>query len=67
MIQHRNGKPPATQTVRNRLPASVPAVPQEWGGAPGPRIENWIVKHPAVCVAVAVTLGVTLGWLIKRR
>jgi hypothetical protein len=31
------------------------------------RIDDWIGRHPAFCVAAALTLGVTLGWLIKRR
>ena len=28
---------------------------------------DWIGRHPAVCIGVAVTLGAALGCLIKRR
>jgi hypothetical protein len=29
--------------------------------------EDWIVKNPAVALGAALTLGVFLGWLIKRK
>jgi hypothetical protein len=28
---------------------------------------DYMASHPLVTVVVAITLGVTLGWLIKRR
>jgi hypothetical protein len=31
------------------------------------QVDAWIVKYPAACIVAAVTLGMTLGWLIKRR
>jgi hypothetical protein len=30
-------------------------------------MDRWIERHPALCLAAAVSFGVTLGWLIKRR
>jgi ElaB/YqjD/DUF883 family membrane-anchored ribosome-binding protein len=30
-------------------------------------LDEWIEKHPALCIAAALTMGVTFGWLIKRR
>lgn len=30
-------------------------------------VEGWIGDHPAMCIGAAVALGVTIGWLIKRR
>ena len=29
--------------------------------------EGFIAKRPEVCLAVALTLGVALGWIVKRR
>ena len=29
-------------------------------------VEEWIGKHPVVCVGTAIVIGVALGWLIKR-
>ena len=31
------------------------------------RVDEWIERHPGLCIAAALTAGVTLGWLIKRR
>jgi hypothetical protein len=31
------------------------------------QLDRWIEAHPAISVAAALTVGVTLGWLIKRR
>jgi len=31
------------------------------------QLDRWIEKHPALCIAAALTAGVTFGWLIKRR
>lgn len=31
------------------------------------RVDRWIERHPGLCLAAALTAGVTLGWLIKRR
>lgn len=38
-------------------------------GAPGWResIETWIGAHPHLCVGAAIAVGVTIGWLVKRR
>jgi hypothetical protein len=30
-------------------------------------VEGWIGDHAALCVGAALALGVTVGWLIKRR
>jgi hypothetical protein len=29
--------------------------------------EEWIAAHPAVALGAALTLGVFVGWLIKRK
>jgi hypothetical protein len=31
------------------------------------RVDGWIERHPGVCIALALSAGVALGWLIKRR
>jgi ElaB/YqjD/DUF883 family membrane-anchored ribosome-binding protein len=31
------------------------------------RVETFVAEHPLTCIAAAMTLGATLGWLIKRR
>jgi hypothetical protein len=31
------------------------------------RIEAWIEERPVTCLAGAMLLGVTIGWLVKRR
>lgn len=28
---------------------------------------NWIRQNPAIALGIAATIGVTLGWLLKRR
>jgi hypothetical protein len=30
-------------------------------------VEEWIARHPVVCVTTALFLGAMVGWLIKRR
>jgi ElaB/YqjD/DUF883 family membrane-anchored ribosome-binding protein len=29
--------------------------------------EEWIAKNPAVALGAALTVGVFLGWLVKRK
>jgi len=31
------------------------------------QLDQWIERHPGLCIAAALTAGVALGWLIKRR
>jgi hypothetical protein len=31
------------------------------------RMDDWIERHPGACIAMALSAGVALGWLIKRR
>jgi hypothetical protein len=31
------------------------------------RIDQWIGTHPTLCVALALSFGATLGWLLKRK
>jgi ElaB/YqjD/DUF883 family membrane-anchored ribosome-binding protein len=31
------------------------------------RVDEWIERHPGVCIALALSAGVAVGWLIKRR
>ena len=31
------------------------------------RVDEWIERHPGICIALALSAGVALGWLIKRR
>jgi len=31
------------------------------------RLDVWVERHPEICIAAALTAGVALGWLIKRR
>jgi len=30
-------------------------------------VTKWVIEHPEVALTGAVTTGVVLGWLIKRR
>lgn len=30
-------------------------------------VDQWIERHPGLCLAAAISAGVALGWLIKRR
>ena len=30
-------------------------------------VETWIGAHPHICVGAAIAVGVTVGWLVKRR
>jgi len=57
--------PYASQDVRRAmLPVPLPP-PKERGWIHN--VENWMNQHPGACAAAAVAIGVTLGWLIKRR
>lgn len=29
-------------------------------------IEHWVGEHPALCLGLALVMGVSVGWLIKR-
>lgn len=31
------------------------------------KIDQWIGEHPGVCVTIALSFGVAIGWLLKRR
>ena len=31
------------------------------------RVDQWIERHPGLCIAAALSAGAALGWLIKRR
>jgi hypothetical protein len=65
MIQRGNGRSRPTPAAVNRLPAERTSVPgvELWRT----RVEAWIAEHPVASIAAALTLGATLGWLIKRR
>ena len=68
MIQRGNGRSKPQAAGFNRLPAERE---QEGAVQRGTdwrtRAETLIAEHPLVCIAAALTLGATLGWLIKRR
>jgi hypothetical protein len=66
MIQRGNGRSRAARTCLSRLPPEPPRRPRT-EGAFRTRAETLIGDHPVVCIAAALMLGVTLGWLIKRR
>jgi ElaB/YqjD/DUF883 family membrane-anchored ribosome-binding protein len=61
----RNGSPSlytayGPETVREQLTAEdVTTFVQ--------RADEWIERHPGICIALALSAGVALGWLIKRR
>lgn len=68
MIQRGNGRSMSRGATPSRLPvepAARVAVPKKEAWVL--RTEAWIAQHPLVSIAAAVTLGATLGWLIKRR
>lgn len=48
---------------RGRPPSPIPSVSSELSV----RMKDWFDRHPALCVATALSMGVTLGWLLKRR
>jgi ElaB/YqjD/DUF883 family membrane-anchored ribosome-binding protein len=66
MIQRGNGRSRAAQTGMSRLP-SEPPPPLRNERSLGTHTETLIAEHPVACIAAALLLGVTLGWLIKRR
>lgn len=59
------GFPPlhATVSTSEPYPHSQPHPPNQVTSA----IERWIGNHPVLCVGVAMTFGVAIGCLIKRR
>jgi hypothetical protein len=62
-----NGNPSLYSAYgRRSVPPAVPVQP-----SPPPtyseRIDQWIGTHPTLCVALALSFGATLGWLLKRR
>ena len=61
----RNGNPSlytAYGPATGREPLTVEEVTTFVG-----RVDEWIERHPAICIALALSAGVALGWLIKRR
>ena len=53
---------------QKRLPAPrSPFQPAGWMHSGIERVESFIANHPTAALAVGLTLGVTLGWLIKRK
>lgn len=66
MIQRGNGRSREARTGMSRLPPEPPRRPQTERTL-GTRVENLIAEHPVACIAAALMLGATLGWLIKRR
>ena len=69
MIQRGNGRSKSRAAGVNRLPAERETAPpvvvraDNWRA----RAESWIAEHPLTCISAALTLGATIGWLIKRR
>jgi len=58
--------PYASQDVR-RMMSPIPPRPQPKNHGWVQTVEDWMNHHPGACAAAAVAIGVTLGWLIKRR
>lgn len=55
---------------RWRGSADVAAIPQQQPLSQHEMIrsaERWVGDHPVLCVAAAISMGVILGCLIKRR
>jgi ElaB/YqjD/DUF883 family membrane-anchored ribosome-binding protein len=61
----RNGNPSLDKAYRSvDRPQSRPQVPV----APRRRrVEDYIRDYPSMGVAAALAIGVTIGWLLKRR
>lgn len=66
MIQQGNGRSRAARTGVSRLPPEPPQQPRSERSF-RTRAETLIAEHPVACIAAALMLGATLGWLIKRR
>ncbi len=69
MIQRGNGRSKSGAAGVNRLPEEREPTPAVWERAEDwrTRAGTWIAQHPLTCIAAALTLGATIGWLIKRR
>jgi hypothetical protein len=65
MIQDRLGQPGPVKQVRQEQTSSRVASSRRpgWLDAVG----KTVGAHPKVAIAAGLGLGVTLGWLIKRR
>jgi ElaB/YqjD/DUF883 family membrane-anchored ribosome-binding protein len=55
------------QAQRRLPPPHKPSCRKGWMQHTVERVEDWIAAHPAAALAAGVALGVTLGWLIKRK
>jgi hypothetical protein len=62
-----NGNPSLYSAFGRR--SVPPAEPPESIPPPGrsEKVDQWIGEHPGVCVALALSFGVAIGWLLKRR
>jgi hypothetical protein len=67
VIHRHNGKSHAGSTATARRVSIAPGLPVADVAATRDKAETWIAEHPVACVAAALALGATLGWLIKRR
>lgn len=67
MIHRHNGKSRGGLTATARRSPVAPDLPVADVAATRDKVETWIAEHPVACVAAALVLGATVGWLIKRR
>ena len=66
MIQRGNGRSRTTPAGVSRLPPELPPSAHTRTSLRS-RAETMVAEHPVACIAAALMLGATLGWLIKRR
>jgi ElaB/YqjD/DUF883 family membrane-anchored ribosome-binding protein len=62
-----DGQELAEQTlaqVKSKLSGALES--ESFAGA-AKAVEDYVAKRPAVCLGVAITVGVLVGWFIKRR
>lgn len=61
----RPARGPAPRRTEAGLPPSAPAeVPPATAAE---RVQEFVIQNPAVALGVALSMGVLLGWLLKRR
>jgi hypothetical protein len=50
--------------VREQYAAEHGGPLQKWDAD---AVEEWIARHPVLCVTTALFIGAMVGWFIKRR
>ena len=62
----QEGLGPQAGELKEKALDAAAVARERWAEGTG-RVRNFIIEKPAQALAIALGMGVVLGWLIKRR